>query len=246
MEILSINNPRIKQWKKYEKRKYRDQDGQFLVEEEHLIEEAITANVLVTLLVLQGKNNTLDFDGEVIEVSQAVLDKLSTHVSSVSMIGVCRQLDLKPVKMDRIIYLDNVQDPGNVGTIIRTAFALGYDAIYTSETSVDMYNEKVIRATQGALFHMPIVKGNLLEIMKNHQAYGVHVYATALDAQAKQLTKVDVKVPYALTFGNEGSGVSSQILAQANTKVMIEMERFESLNVAVAAGICMYEFYHKR
>lgn len=244
MEILSVNNPRVKQWKKYEKKKYRDQDQRFLVEEAHLIEEALQANVLETLLVLQGKEVSCNQGVECIEVSQQVLDKLSTHVSSVSMIGICKQLTHKAQSLERIVYLDNIQDPGNVGTIIRTAYALGYDAIYMSDTSVDLYNEKVIRATQGALFHMPIIRGNLLEMMSIHQEHGVHVYATALDKQAKMLSSIAVSTPFALVFGNEGSGVCPEILAQANTKVMIEMKQFESLNVAVAAGICMYEFSH--
>ena len=141
----------------------------------------------------------------------------------------------------RIIVLDDVQDPGNVGTIIRTALSFGYDAVLLSAHSCDIYNEKVIRSTQGALFHIPVIRGDVHEMLIKLKQSKIKILATSL-RDATALRKIRIPEAFALVFGNEGKGVSEEVLQLADTHVYIEMHTFESLNVAVAAGICMYAF----
>lgn len=241
MEINSMSNAKVKKWMKYHSKKYRDEDHMFLIEGEHLIEEAIQANALDVLIIRKGNQNIFNFDGDLYEVSNEVMDKLSKNVSSVQYIGVCRQLNLPMDKEEKVILLDNVQDPGNVGTILRTAYSFGYDAVYLSEGCADVYNEKVIRATQGALFHLPVYQKKLENEIERLKKKKVKVYATSLH-EAKFLSTMEKENAVALVFGNEGQGVRDKIIQMCDTSIKIEMDAFESLNVAIAAGICMYYF----
>lgn len=240
-EITSVSNPKVKQWVKYHEKKYRDRDGLFLVEGEHLIQEAIQADLLVTLIVTKDCPYTFDFTKECYLVSDEIMKKLRTTVSMNTCLGVCKVKDQHVSLGDKVILLDDVQDPGNAGTIIRTAYSFGFDAVVFSGRSVDIYNEKVIRSTQGALFHMSVLKAHLPDIIRKLKADGSVVYATSLH-DAKGLMNFKNQAKVALVFGNEGSGVSDAILELCDDRIFIEMDRFESLNVAVAAGICCYAF----
>lgn len=241
MEINSMSNAKVKKWMKYHTKKYRDEDRMFLIEGEHLVEEALNANVLDSLIIRKGKENKFIFDRNVYEVSDDVMNKLSKNISSVDYIGVCKQIDLHNDKMNKIIILDEVQDPGNVGTILRTAYSFGYDAVYMSNGCADIYNEKVIRSTQGALFHLPIYRKDLKEEIAFLKENNVKVLATSL-RNALPLSTYSKEEKVALIFGNEGQGVKDEIIDLCSSSIKIEMEAFESLNVAVAAGICMYYF----
>lgn len=241
MEITSVANAKVKTWMKYHQKKHRDADGMFLVEGEHLIEEAIRAKILCTLLVRKGMQHPFAFEKEVYEVSDEIMDKLSSTVSHENYIGVCHKLSHVPASIQRVLLLDDVQDPGNMGTIIRTAYSFGFDVIYTSKGCVDLYNEKVIRSTQGALFHLPVMSVDLLACIKQLKEKNIPVYATSL-RNAKALSEIEISDTVALVLGNEGSGVSEAVIDACDHSVIIEMNAFESLNVAVAAGICMYHF----
>lgn len=240
MYISSTSNPKIKQFAKYKEKKYREMDQCFLIENEHLIGEAIQAKLLKTLLVLP-ENTYPVFDGEIIEVSEEVMHKLKSNVSIPKMIGVCHMKSNKIELGTRIMLLDDVQDPGNAGTIIRTAYSFGFDSVILSNKSVDLYNEKLIRSTQGAFFHLPIIRGDLKDFIKKIKQENIPVLVTSLK-DAKPLSTFPFYQKLALIFGNEGSGVREEILALADEKVYIEMNRFESLNVAQAASICAYYF----
>lgn len=244
MEITSKTNNKVKQWMKYHQKKYRDQDEKFLVEGEHLIEEAIQALQLDTLLIRAGKANPFTFNSDVYEVSDEVMDKLSTNVSKVDYIGVCRKMMCCFSSFNRVLLLDNIQDPGNMGTIIRSAYSFGFQGIFISANCVDIYNEKCIRSTQGALFHVPIKKVDLKDQILFLKEKGYHVYATSLK-EATPLQEVKPSDKCALIFGNEGQGVHQELIDISTSSIQIEMEAFESLNVAVAAGICMYYFRKK-
>ncbi len=236
-KITSLSNPKVKQWLKYHKKKYRDQDDCFLVEGEHLIEEARKAGILQTMIVREGY--FYDFD-DCYEVSNEIMDRLCLSTSKENIMGLCHKLSLQPKQLDRILLLDDVQDPGNMGTLIRSAYSFGFDAIYVSKQSADLYNEKVIRSTQGAMFHIPVICDSLeTRIPKLQQE--MPVYATALH-HATSLSNMEVLSKIALVLGNEGNGVKQQIIDLCDGSIKIEMHAFESLNVAVAAGICMYYF----
>lgn len=240
MIITSTSNAKIKQFAKYHEKKHREKDQKFLIENEHLIQEAIQAGLLKTLLVLQNESYP-SFDGEVIEVNEDVMNKLKSNVSTPKMIGVCMMMNNQKDIGRRVILLDDVQDPGNAGTIIRTAYSFGFDSVILSNKSVDLYNEKLIRSTQGAFFHLPIIRGDLKDFITKLQNQNIPVLATSL-RNATPLSQVDKVQDVALIFGNEGSGVRDEILDMADQRIYIEMNRFESLNVAQAASICAYVF----
>lgn len=241
MEITSTSNTKVKNWVKYHQKKYRDQDQRFLIEGEHLIEEAMHANALECLIIRMGCENPFSDAYEVYYVSDEIMERLSTNVSKVDYIGVCYQQKICFSNFTKVLFLDDVQDPGNLGTIIRSAYSFGFEGIFVSKGCVDVYNEKVIRSTQGALFHIPVKQVEIKEVIPFLKEKGYHVYATAL-RDAKPLANYQNEDKVALVFGNEGKGIREDIIALCDSSIKIEMVAFESLNVAVAAGICMYHF----
>ena len=243
--IESVNNKKIKEYTKLHQKKERDKTGLFLVEGQHMIEEAFKAKVLKDLFILENIACPVDFPYETI--TQPVLNKLSNQNSNSKMIGVCKKIDLKPNKIQQVLLLDHVQDPGNVGTILRTAHSFGIDCIYTSKGCADIYNPKTIQSSQGALFYMPVIQTNLETQIQALQDQGIQVYATALHKKHVALQDVKGNDCYAILLGNEGQGIQKELIEASDVIVKIEMETFESLNVAIAASICMYTFkYNKK
>lgn len=240
MEITSLTNAKVKQWVKYKEKKYREQDQRFLIEGEHLIQEAHQAGLIETLLVEQEKPSLYP-SYETYVVTKEILKKLSDSVSGTWIMAICRMPKSTTSLGDKLILLDGVQDPGNVGTIIRTAYSFGYTSILLTPQCADVYNEKVIRSTQGALFHMPVLRGELSTLLTTIKSQGITMYATSLH-EATPMQEVLVQKPLAIALGNEGSGVSDSTLSASDYRVFIEMDTFESLNVAIAGGICMYHF----
>lgn len=244
MEITSLTNAKVKQWVKYKEKKHREKDRKFLIEGEHLLQEAYAAGILETLIVRNDVEVCIEVDLPCYEVSEEVMDKLSFHVSKEKVMGVCHYPEFEHKNEKKVILLDGVQDPGNVGTIIRSAYSFGYEHIYLSQACADAYNDKVIRSTQGALFHFPVERVDLVECVKQLKEQGIKVLATSLQ-ESRTLSEIEPQEAYALVFGNEGSGVSEEILALSDQNMIIEMNRFESLNVSIAAGICMYVMNQK-
>ena len=243
MEITSVTNQKVKDWVKLQQKKYRNQEGLFLIEGEHLLEEAMKQNIVEIVILRKDSNIQVNFSN-IYYVSDEVMKKISTNVSLVDVIAVCHSIEQKEVISDKIIVLDGVQDPGNVGTIIRTAVSFGYQTLYLSEKSVDLYNDKLIRSTQGALFQLMIQQVDIVKKIKDLKQDGYKVYVTALQ-DATELNKTIVEEKSVIVFGSEGQGVSEEVLKLADYKVRIEMDTFESLNVAVAAGIVLYQFSNK-
>lgn len=242
MVISSLTNAKVKQWAKYKEKKYREQDQMFLIEGDHLIQEADRAGLVDMILVEQGRENPFP-SYQTYEVTNEILKKLSDSVSGTWIMAVCHYPVYDSTNFGKkVIVLDDVQDPGNVGTIIRTALSFGYDSVLLSSHSVDIYNHKLIRSTQGALFHLPVIRGDVIEFLNILKEQDITLYATALQNATPLQQSPIANSNIALIFGNEGSGVSSQVLAMSDYRVYIEMNTFESLNVAVAAAICMYEF----
>ena len=235
--IESVNNPKIKAWAKLLRKKERESTGLFLAEGEHLVKEALASGIAEVILT----DGTVRFASEKeIETTEAVLSRLSSNVSQAHAIAVCRITEMPVVKKERLLLLDGVQDPGNLGTLIRTARSFGYDAVYCSQETCDFYNDKVIRSTQGALFQIPLIRTDLSALCQSLKEEGIAVIATTL-SDALPLKQLKVPEKHALILGNEGSGVHPFLQSEASTRVRIEMDGFESLNVAVAGGIMMYE-----
>lgn len=241
MEINSPMNEKVKNWAKLQRKKYRDQTGQFLIEGEHLIGEALKAGVVELLLVEAGRTNPFHQEKEAIVCSESVMRKLSANVSGAWLIAVCAQKVSRKSRNSRIVALDGVQDPGNVGTIIRTAVAFGFDQVLLSPDCADVYNEKCVRSTQGALFHIAISRTELIPALRSLKEKGVMVIATALH-EAQPLSELPIVENVALVLGNEGQGIRPATLEICDQRAFIEMSSFESLNVAVAAGICLYRY----
>ncbi|MDI9540635.1 MAG: RNA methyltransferase [Bacillota bacterium] len=240
MEIIrSLENSKIKNWSKLKQKKYRDKYKLFIVQERHLIEEAIKAGCIDTLIVKEKVENIFEMD--CVYVSDAVMRKLSVNVSLNDYIAVCRMLDYKVNDYKKAIILEKVQDPGNVGTIIRTAYSFGYDVVFLTVDSCDLYNEKTIQASQGAFFHLPVIRDSFDNILSNVRKKGCRVIATDLD-NSNYLSKSKKTDRLAIMLGNEGQGLSEKALLAADERVKIEMENFESLNVAIAAAIVMYYY----
>lgn len=238
-EIISVQNERVKQWGKLQQKKYRDKTGQFLIEGEHLIEEALKYNCVDHLLLLNSLEHAFKQEKNTILVSQEILDKLSQNQSQVQMIAICHLPKWQEKKYKKGILLDGVQDPGNLGTIIRTALSFGYEFITLSKDCVDLCNDKCIRATQGAMFQIPITREDLMSKMKELKEDDFTIFGTALH-QAMPLKECRRPAKFVLIMGNEGQGIKPEILKHTDQNIFVEMEHFESLNVGVAAGICMY------
>lgn len=238
MLITSVNNDHIKELCKLKEKKYRDTLGLFLVEGEHLVLEAIKNNLIKEVIVLD--KNTFDYDGNITYVSDSVMSKLSSMDSYPIVIGVCYKKREETVG-NRVLILEDIQDPGNLGTIIRSAVAFNIDSIILSPKTVDLYNSKVIRATQGMIFGLNIITRELTSIIRvlkedNYLVLGTNV-RNGVDIK-------DVNIPdkFALIIGNEGNGMSNEISSLCDKNIYIKInERVESLNAAVAASILLYE-----
>lgn len=238
MIYTSVENSKIKDIKKLRLKKYRDQESLFLIEGEHLVLEAFKAGVLKTLIVEEGSNFSLEVDTMV--VSSQVLSYLSELETPQPVMGVCRKLKNREIK-GNVVVLDNIQDPGNLGTIIRSAVAFNIDTLLLSKGTVDFYNEKVLRASQGLVFHLNIVVEDLEKSLPFLKSKGYSIIGTKV-TNGKDIKSVEKKYPFAIIMGNEGKGVSKEVESLCDDFAYIKMnEKCESLNVGVATSILMYE-----
>jgi rRNA methylases len=240
MNITSLTNTKVKDWVKLQKKKHRDENKLFLIEGEHLVKEAEKQGIIQQLILQEGIIAEITCS-EIYYVTEEIMKKISTNLSTPKMVAVCNYFESEARNAKKIIALDEIQDPGNLGTIIRTAVSFGFDALLLSNHSVDCYNDKLLRATQGAIFQIPVLSRDILSSVQEYKKRGYQIYATALE-NASSLETVACKEPYILIFGNEGRGVSNELLEIADERIRIDMEGFESLNVGVATGIILYHF----
>ena len=237
-EILSKNNQKVKDACALRMKKVRTEKGLFLMEGIKNLDMALKYGVVKQIFTAIGLPK-LKQDIECYKVNDEVLRKLSASENPEGVVFVCEQLAPKKDKSEyhKIVYLDQINDPGNLGTILRTAVAFNYDAVILSKSSVDIYNEKVVAASKGALFLVDALYGDI-----NEYADGRVVIASALDG-AMPLSECEKPKDFVLVLGNESHGVSEDVLAKANRIVKIEMnDQIDSLNVAVAGGILMNYF----
>ena len=233
MKIESLTNAHVKNWGKLKEKKYRDELGLFLVEGDHLIEEAQKKNCIKEILSKDEKEDA-DF-----YVTPEIMRKISQQVTIPNKIAVCYKLQEEQMKK-RVLVLDGIQDPGNLGTIIRSAVAFNFDTIVLSKDTVDLYNEKVIRASEGMLFHINIIRTELISFLeKNATDYSVFV-TDVVDGE--QIKEIAIPEKVMLIIGNEGNGVKEEIKKYKNHFIKLNMNaNCESLNAGVAASILMYE-----
>lgn len=236
--INSTSNQLIKDLSKLNNKKDIIDKGLFLVEGRNLITETIEAGIVKYLLVTEPEKYQ-HYNVELVQVTDEIISKLSTNRSNRGVISVCeykpKTISLKD--MNKIVVLENVNNPGNLGTIIRTALAFNYDCVITVGDSVFVYNDKVIRSAQGALFKMPVQQLKSFDELKEFKAYKL-----LLSESAKELDEVKIDSDrYAVVFGNEANGISEKLQSEwEGEDVIIDINpEIESLNVAIAAGIAL-------
>lgn len=242
--ITSVQNNLIKSMKKLHMAKERKKQRKFLLEGTHLVETAFSSGWPIEMLLVT-ENYVLseelrELPHEVI--SDNVLEHLSftkTPQGIIALAGM-KEIDF-PEEANRVLVCDGVQDPGNLGTIIRTADAAGFHAVICGMGSADLYNDKTVRSTQGSLFHIPVLQADLLDKLPELKSDGFQIWGAALqDSVLYNEAKKSEKI--AIIVGNEGAGIRDEVLEMADTVVKIPIYgQAESLNVAIAAGILMYE-----
>lgn len=241
MLITSLNNDKVKELVKLKNKKYRDSNNTFFVEGKDLIEEAYKNNLLKHIYILDGYENIYS-DIPCTYITPEIMKKISDMESISNYFGICEKTNEKPLG-NRLLILDNIQDPGNLGTIIRSSVAFNFDTIVLSTDTVDIYNPKVVRSTKGMLFNTNIIVRDLntfLDTIDEYTIYGTDVTG-GIDIRKETLPE-----KLAIVIGNEGNGISNEIRAKCNKFIYIDMDKkCESLNAGVSASIIMYEVYHK-
>ncbi|MGL4337654.1 MAG: TrmH family RNA methyltransferase [Turicibacter sp.] len=246
MLIESNQNQKVKKWVKLKQKKYRYQFEEFIVEGEHLVQEAISSNRIKEILIQEGASSSfisqLDEKYPTYVVKENIFKQIASTETPQPIMAVCTLQNQELKKLNRLLLVDRVQDPGNLGTLIRSAVAFKFDGILLNEGCVDLYNEKVIRSTQGAIFKLPIVIRNLENEIPLLKREKVKVYGTALK-NGQPLNEMAVQGKMAFILGNEGSGVSEALLDLTDKNIFVEMsENVESLNVSIAGSIIMHHF----
>lgn len=237
MIYSSINNFKIKELSKLKNKKHRDKKKLFLVEGDHLVKEAYNSGYLKELLLLEGSNFKLDIETNYI--TENVLKYLSNVDAPTGIIGVCEFKDMS-LNGSKLLILDSIQDPGNLGTIIRSSVAFNIDTIIINDKCADIYSDKVIRSSQGMIFKINIVKKNLFEFLKEIKGH-IPIYGTKVTG-GKELKTLEKISDFAIIMGNEGNGVDSKLLDLCDEYLYISMNsNCESLNVGVATSIILYE-----
>lgn len=240
MLITSVDNKKIKKYVSLKNTRDRRKEGLFLVEGMHMCYEANKSGLLVDLLVLENSEISFTYSGEVTYVTENVMKKVSNLSSPTTVIGICKTQDNSEIIGDHLLILDDVSDPGNIGTIIRSANAFNIDTIILSKNSVDIYNDKVLRSTQGMIFNMNIIYGDLLDVIPRLRDNGYTILGTNV-VDGEDARNINVS-KYALIMGNEGCGVHKEVGALCDRNLYIKMNSScESLNVAVATSILLYE-----
>ena len=180
-------------------------------------------------------------DVETNYVTNNVLNYITSLETPQDVIGICEKKEVNEIKGDKILILDGIQDPGNLGTIIRSAVAFNIDTIVLSKDSVDLYNSKVLRAAQGLVFHINIISADIKEIIPNLKEKKYKILGTKV-THGKNRKTIKKKKKFAIIMGNEGNGVREEILELCDEYLYIDMNtNCESLNVGVATSIILYE-----
>ena len=237
MIITSINNEKIKEIKKLNEKKYRDLTDLFLVEGQHLVEEAYKNNCLKEVVLLE--NIDIDIDVPKVYVKENVIRSIS-NLSNINMIGICYK-KLKNNIGNKVLLLDNVQDPGNLGTIIRSSVAFNLDTLIISNDSVDLFNTKVLRATQGMIFGLNIIITDIEEKIKELKNQNYQIIGTDVN-DGISVNSLEKNDKICIIMGSEGNGLKNTIRELCDKFIYIKMnDKCESLNVGVATSIILYE-----
>lgn len=251
MIIESTQNTTFKDILALKEKKYRDKNACFIVEGQKQVNE-ISKNWTIKTLVLSESYNKKSIDNSIntLIITDKLFKKLSSTLTPQGIIAIVekKRYDDEVIlkQSGLVLLLDNIQDPGNLGTIIRSADAFGAKAVFISKNSADIYSEKTIRSTMGSVFNIPVFNEcdiNLL--IKKLKSKKFIIYTAALNAKLS-LENVNFAKKTALVIGNESSGISKEIEKVSDFSIKIDMAgKAESLNAAVAASVIMYKFLEK-
>lgn len=258
MIITSKDNEMVKHIRKLKEKKYRDEYGEYIVEGIKLINEAIEENLNVkTIVVCDNCDKEIINRNSMYEVAKHncvyVDEKVFNTITEVKnpqgILAVIEKKDKEKeinYKEDIIVVLDDIQDPGNLGTILRTVDSAGLTQIIVSKKSGDVYNSKVVRSTMGAIFRVNVIESdNLVQTIKEIKKHKFSVISTSLDTD-KSIYDMEYK-KVAIVIGNEANGVSKEIQDLSDTRIKIPMlGKTESLNASVATGIVVYEYVRQK
>lgn len=250
-KIESAQNKQVKDWKKLLSKKGRLKQQKYLIEGDHLVEEAVKAQSSIETIIIREdradevKQAYTGFDKVI--VTNDIADLISETVTNQGLFAVISIIEERErIEGEKpVLLLDEVQDPGNLGTLIRSADAAGFEGVIIGKGSVDLYNPKALRSAQGSHFHLPVIHGDLFEWLSTFENKKIPVYGTALDSRAIPFRELSVPKSFVLIVGNEGSGVNPELLSRTTENLYIPIKgKAESLNVAIAASILMFALYH--
>ncbi len=248
--ITSGSNRLVREVRELQKkRKARTEAGLFIAEGERLCRE-IPSEAIERIFITDTYQGALPEggnDARLFRVSEKIMQEMSDTRTSQGILCEVRMRPEQTLTGDFFLLLENLQDPGNLGTIFRTAEAAGVSGIYMSRECVDIYSPKVVRSTMGALYRMPFrVVPDLRETVRSLRQQGVHVYAAHLKGTRKHY-EYDYRLPTAFMIGNEGNGLTEALAAEADGFLRIPMKgQVESLNAAIAATVLMFEAARQR
>ncbi len=262
-KITGRQNPLVTRLSKLSDKKYRDIEGLFRIDGVKLFEEAITSGVKTEYIFIASskrdkivgefQNELSRAGGKIIEVSDEVLSKLTDESAPQGIVAFAKKFDTAPMNVPdaptfRAVYLSSVRDPGNLGTMIRSALAFGVDRVFVSADCADIYSPKTVRASMGSVFKQSIcVVKNDTELVDCLARANCPLYAAALRRDAMQLGGFTLPEKVCFAVGNEGHGLSDEFINMCTGTVFIPMtDGCESLNAAMAASVIMWEMQRER
>lgn len=234
-EIKSRQNEQIKNVVKLSNPSFRKEAKKFKVDGFHMFEMAKESSYLLEVFTLKEIKG-LDAKINQYIVSEEIMEKISSSKTPQGIVSICKLIEEKDTSSNKILYLDDVSDPGNLGTILRTAIAFGFNDVILSKNCCSLYNEKVLQSSQGAIFKLNIVSDKKLTDLKKN---GYQILATEIKGSVS-LDSIQKPDKFVLVLGNEAHGVSQEILDQSDKRIRIDIDNIESLNVAIAGAIAMY------
>ncbi|WP_415298622.1 TrmH family RNA methyltransferase [Clostridium perfringens] len=249
LEIESKNNNLFKEIKKLKEKKHRIKSNKYLIEGLRFVEEAIKSKVSIDSIIFtesfKEKNPDLflkiNENIKLIQMNEALLKQLCSTENPQGIVGVINMQNKELKSRELVVLVDKVQDPGNMGTIIRSAHAAGAAGIVMTKGTVDIYNDKTLRSTMGSIFYIPIVEDDSLDFVKSLKKEGYKLVVSSLQGK-NNFFEENLQGKVMIAVGNEGNGVSDEVYDIADIKVKIPMPgEAESLNVAVATSIMIYE-----
>ena len=249
LEIESKNNNLFKEIKKLKEKKHRIKSNKYLIEGLRFVEEAIKSKVSIDSIIFtesfKEKNPDLflkiNENIKLIQMNEALLKQLCSTENPQGIVGVINMQNKELKSGELVVLVDKVQDPGNMGTIIRSAHAAGAAGIVMTKGTVDIYNDKTLRSTMGSIFYIPIVEDDSLDFVKSLKKEGYKLVVSSLQGK-NNFFEENLQGKVMIAVGNEGKGVSDEVYDIADIKVKIPMPgEAESLNVAVATSIMIYE-----